>query len=99
MQSKYQTHHWIRIKLTSSSESLEVDASAEFSTARPNFPAEGTDTEDQPGCWEEVEEPLPTIRASNFAIFVGREWSDWFEELDEKWMSMSSDIVAVTAHC
>lgn len=32
------------------------------------------------------------MRASSLAILVGRDWSDWLEELDEKCMSMSSDI-------
>lgn len=43
-----------------------------------------------------VDEALPTMRASSFAILVGKDWSDWLEELDEKCISMSSDIVAAT---
>lgn len=39
------------------------------------------------------EAALPTMRASSLAILVGRDWSDWLEELDEKCMRMSSDIL------
>lgn len=39
------------------------------------------------------EAALPTMRASSLAILVGRDWSDWLEELEEKCMSMSSDIL------
>lgn len=39
-----------------------------------------------------AEEALPTMRASSLAILVGKEWSDWLEELEEKCRSMSSDI-------
>jgi hypothetical protein len=36
---------------------------------------------------------LPAIRASSLAILVGKDWSDWFEEFEEKCISISSDIV------
>lgn len=82
----------MKLSLTSSSsESLESNESASFSAAAvaPNFAA--VETEDTAG------EALPTIRASSLAIFEGRDWSDWFEELEEKWRSTSSDIVCPNA--
>lgn len=52
------------------------------------------------GCWDCVavalaEEALPTIRASSLAIFVGKDWSVWLEELEEKCINISSDIFEV----
>lgn len=95
--------------LTSSSESLEVEGSA--NSSETNFTAEET-TEDQAGCccWaagctamaaagEAAEEALPTIRASSLAILVGKDWSDWLEELEEKCRSMSSDMFASGSVC
>lgn len=43
-----------------------------------------------------VDAALPTRRASSLAIFVGSDWSDWLEELEEKCTSISSDIGAET---
>lgn len=79
--------------LTSSSESLEVPNSAKFSAATN---LETAEADDQVAGAVEVagtaEGSLPTMRASSFAILVGRDWSEWFEELEEKWMIISSDI-------
>lgn len=40
-----------------------------------------------------TEGTLPAIRASSLAILVGKDWSDWFEEFEEKCINISSDIV------
>ena len=69
--------------LTSSSESLEVDGSGNSSATN----------DDGGGGAAEEEETFPAMRASSFAILVGRDWSDWLDEFDEKCNSISSDMV------